>query len=97
MARHYEPYRLDATLFKVREDWDMSMPEGPCLGCKDRIPENPEKGTVDCHKNCKMYNDYRKDLETYKRSKLEAEHERKLGDRPWMKRYKRKVASPYHD
>ena len=74
----------------------MSMPTGPCLGCKGRTPEDPKKGTTDCHKNCKMYNDYKAELEAYKKDKLEAEHESKLGDRPWMK-WPKKVVTPYHD
>ena len=68
----------------------MKKPDGPCYGCELRIAENPELGTEDCHKSCELYAKYRQDLDEYKRSQLDERHKRRLSERPWVKRPKRK-------
>ena len=76
----------------------MKMPIGPCLDCKDRTAENPEKGTEDCHRKCEVYARYREELDMYKRELNRKRYESHLGERPWMTRlYKGKVADPNHD
>lgn len=76
----------------------MKKPEGPCLGCKQRVPENPEQGTKDCHGSCKVYEKYKADLDEYKKAQLDERHKRQLGERPWMKRLnKKKAVSAIHD
>lgn len=74
----------------------MKKPNGPCLGCKRRTAEDPEKGTEDCHKTCKDYADYKIALEEFKRYQQEAFHKAELGQRPWMKRF-RGVIKSHHD
>lgn len=77
----------------------MSMPSGPCKDCKNRVAENPELGTEDCHKTCQAYKQYKEELMEYKFEVAKRQHDSKLGERPWMRRYydKFKVVNPNHD
>ena len=63
----------------------MKMPEGPCLDCKFRTAEDPDKGTEDCHRKCEKYAQYKEELAVYKRELNRKRHTQKLGERPWMK------------
>ena len=64
----------------------MKKPRGYCKGCKDRIAENPEKGTRDCHRDCIKYKQFRRELvEYYKHIEAERAIDYIAEHRPWFK------------
>lgn len=66
----------------------MRKPRGPCEGCQDRTPENPETGQQDCHKTCEKYADFKKAIEEYhKEVRDRIRQDMALTYRPW--RHKR--------
>ena len=76
-----------------RKDREMKKPNGPCEGCKDRVAENPEEGTRDCHRTCEKYKAYKEQVEAYHTYlKNEKGNEIVANNRPWLSRKKRKKA-----
>lgn len=66
----------------------MRKPQGPCEGCKDRRPENPEAGQHDCHGSCEKYKAYKQAVEEYHKGLRERiRNDMALTYRPW--RHKR--------
>lgn len=64
----------------------MVKPQGYCKGCKDRTAEDPESGTRDCHRDCKRYKQFKRELaewytyiHTRRNTEFIADH------RPWLK------------
>ena len=66
----------------------MREPIAPCKGCKDRVVEDPEKGTHDCHQECAKYSDFMAERSEWNR-KLHAA--RALDciteNRPWLHKH----------
>ena len=70
----------------------MRKPIPPCLQCKDRVREDPDAGTKDCHNRCEKYLEFRKKLDEYNDMVNRARGEVKLPEqRPWVHKNKPQI------
>ena len=66
----------------------MREPIAPCKGCTDRVVEDPENGTRDCHRDCEKYKDYLERRRKWNRGVYKARVTDLIaGDRPWLHKH----------
>ena len=71
----------------------MKMPQGPCLHCRERTKEDPDKGTRDCHDRCERYQKYKTDLREFKTEVSRQKGAEKIAtERPWLNPQKMRIA-----